>query len=51
MGFSKKRSMVLALFYVVAIQPVAVRVAMSNEAIKSVHFQAAKLKQFLQSGK
>jgi hypothetical protein len=37
---SKKRSMVLALFYVVAIR------ARVKLGIKSVHFQVAKIKQF-----
>jgi hypothetical protein len=51
-----KRSMVLALFYVVAIQTVLFSVTRVGHwkrdgAIKSVHIQAAKIKQFLQSRK
>jgi hypothetical protein len=40
--------MVLALFYVVAIQPAPIT---TGSDIKSVHIQAAKIKQFLQKPK
>lgn len=51
-GIEVKRSRVLALFYVVAIRSfILLKIAPGCLTIKSVHIQAAKLKQFLQSRK